>query len=120
MKNLQDRPRAILFARLDKEEHKLYLDNRMAMVRRYARENEYWTLYGSFSIIPVKWVETAFLPWITAELLPSLEEELGLKPPYPITIIVCFWEELVSNKRRPIFKEKLEKMGITVKEIGNK
>lgn len=72
MKNLQDRPRAILFARVDKEEHKLYLDNRIAMVRRYARENEYWTLYGSFSVIPVNRLKQSFchgsrlnyyLPW---------------------------------------------------------
>jgi len=118
--SILDRPKAILFARVDKEEHRTYLHNRMQMVQRYAREQEYYTIYGTFSITAVRLVEEQFLPFITATLLPSLEEEIGLKPPYPITIIVCFWDELVSNKRRRLFKKKLSDINITVLEIGNK
>jgi hypothetical protein len=120
MKNILDMPKAILFARVDKKEHQLYLDNRMMMLLRCANENGYYVMYASSSVTKVKDVEEKFLPFIANELIPTLAEEIRLLPPYPITIIVCFWNELVSNKRRPKFKEKLEKLNCKVIEIGNK
>lgn len=120
MKSRLDRPVAVLFSRMDKKEHDQYLVNRYNMVQRYAREHEYYVVYGCSCFVPVKYVESRFIPFIINEWLPQFERETGIKRPKEITIIVCFWNELVSNKLRPKFKEKLQELGITVKEIGNK
>jgi len=119
MERIQDRPMAILFSRMDKKEHVHYLENRYAMVQRYAREHEYYVVYGCSCFVPVKYVESRFIPFIINEWLPYVEKEEGIKKPKEITILVCFWQELVSNKKRPQFKKMLSELGLTVKEIGN-
>ncbi len=118
--NPYDRPKAILFARVDSDQELSSLNKRWAMLLRYVREHNYFTIYGEFVIAPIRLVEEQFLTFITDKLIPELERDIGLKPPYPITFIVCYWTELVSDERRPIFQDKLDAMGITVVEIGNK
>ncbi len=73
MENILNRPKAILFARVDKEEHLQYLNNRQTMLIRYAREHGYYIMYGTYSVTKVKEVEEKFLPFIPETLIPSLE-----------------------------------------------